>query len=55
MVLGGRNTNDEIGGRNMSCFLTAVFYDSQPINLVDLVVGEKTFTMYSWNCHRKFS
>ena len=47
MALGGKNINDEIGGRNIShAFLPAYFLNLSP--------GEKTFTMYSLNGHRKF-
>ena len=47
MALGGKNINDEIGDRNIShAFLPAYFLNLSP--------GEKTFTMYSLNGHRKF-
>ena len=53
--IGGRNISDEIGGRNISeAFLQVYFLNLSPSNVLHLVVGEKTFTMYSSDCHRKF-
>ena len=54
MAIGGRNISDEIGGRNISdAFLPVYFLNLSPSTVLHLVVGEKTFTMYSSNCHRK--
>ena len=55
MAIGGRNISDEIGGRNISdAFLPVYFLNFSPSNVLHLVVGEKNFTVYSSNCHRKF-